>query len=145
MQESCSTVVQGSEQQLVGEEEVGTVQEEEPQAPSGDDSMEIPQVDGTGDEKVDSKTGSVHVVVKDGVVTTTTTSTGNIVPPRIIPKIVPTSDSVTAPKQQQQQLLPRQLSPQQLLLRGKRRSNGGESACDTELGRWAGGALAHSG
>ena len=100
-QESCSTVVQESEEQheeeQAGSTQVGTVHEEEPQDPPGDDSMEIPQVDGTGDEKVDSQTGSVHVVVKDGVVTTTATSTGNTVP-RIIPKIVPTSNSVPAPK-----------------------------------------------
>ena len=101
VQESCSTVVPQNEQQHGAEEtgstEMAAVQEEELQAPPGDDSMEIPQVDGTGDEKVDSQTGSVHVVVKDGVVTTTTTSSGNTVP-RIIPKVVPTSNSVTAPK-----------------------------------------------
>ena len=101
VQESCSTAVSQSEEQHGAEEagstEMAAVQEEEPQAPPGDDSMEIPQVDGTGDEKVDSQTGSVHVVVKDGVVTTTTTSSGNTVP-RIIPKTVPTSNSVTASK-----------------------------------------------
>ena len=100
-EESCSAVVQESKEQHGGEQagstELVTVQQEEAQAPPGDDSMEIPQVDGTGDEKVDSQTGSVHVVVKDGVVTTTATSTGSTVP-RIIPKIVPTSNSVTAPK-----------------------------------------------
>ena len=101
VQESCSTAVPQSEEQHGAEEagstEMAAVQQEESQATPGDDSMEIPQVDGTGDEKVDSQTGSVHVVVKDGVVTTTTTSSGNTVP-RIIPKIVPTSNSVTSSK-----------------------------------------------
>ena len=101
VQESCSTAVPQSEEQHGAEEagstEMAAVQQEESQATPGDDSMEIPQVDGTGDEKVDSQTGSVHVVVKDGVVTTTTTSSGNTVP-RIIPKIVPTSNSITASK-----------------------------------------------